>query len=151
MDSHDLSHQEQKSKFPCDECEKMFNNNVGLEDHIKRFHQDSEEEFNCNDCDYQGNTKIGLETHLKLKEHTPSKIQEVPAPENGFICRECGQTFLLKKDLMTHRKTNHEERVNICRYFIKKTCVYDSEMCWYRHEEKETNVPLKNLPKEDFT
>ena len=36
---------------------------------------------------------------------------------------------------MNHRKLEHPSK-KICRYFLKETCDFQSEECWYRHVKK---------------
>ena len=40
-----------------------------------------------------------------------------------------------KRDLMVHRKKDHEEKVVICTEYTTGTCTYNREECWWRHEK----------------
>ena len=51
-----------------------------------------------------------------------------------YCCQYCEMKYPTKRDLMVHRKRNHGEKVNICKYFIKGTCHFE-DRCWFKHEK----------------
>ena len=46
--------------------------------------------------------------------------------------------FRTKPELMNHRKRNHAEKVNACKYYVKGTCHFE-DRCWFKHERDERN------------
>ena len=91
----------------------------------------SEPQYNCDECDYQGISKEELKKHVSLK-HRLAQMQS----DEGIKCRNCGETFNTKWDMMAHRKTMHLSTVAYCKRNIDGTCPYTQERCWWNHAEK---------------
>ena len=85
------------------------------------------EEYNCTECFFQGSSADELKTHITIK-HT---IQ------GGFKCRNCGDSFRFKPNLMDHRKSEHSSTVAPCRNNLRGACSYTSNMCWWNHTHKK--------------
>ena len=51
-------------------------------------------------------------------------------------CRNCGEKFSAKWNLMNHRKRMHSSTVAVCRNYTEGQCNYSDEMCWWNHSEK---------------
>ena len=47
-------------------------------------------------------------------------------------CRYCDKCFKTKREIMAHVKTTHENKIQICKNNIEKTCRFRSN-CWFRH------------------
>ena len=61
--------------------------------------------------------------------------------KKGIQCYDCSETFQTRRDLMTHRKVTHKEKVNLCKKFIARLyCIFGSEACWYVHKEREVKI-----------
>ena len=85
-------------------------------------------EFNCNDCDFQGTTEIELDKHILLKHRIDGRNMDVK-----LKCRNCGEQFTAKWDLMNHRKTMHSSTVAVCRNYSVGKCNFSAEICWWNH------------------
>ena len=58
-------------------------------------------------------------------------------------CRDCSEKFQTQRDLMTHRRAIHKEKVKICRKFAARVhCPFGSGGCWFIHKESGTNNSL---------
>ena len=55
----------------------------------------------------------------------------------GIKCKNCGETFNDKRDLMNHRKCMHPSTVAPCRNKLAGKCDFSDEMYWWSHEQKE--------------
>ena len=88
-----------------------------------------EKEYNCNECDYQGTKDIELKKHINLKHR-----RATGNGMNGTIqCRNCGEQFTTKWNLMTHRKSEHLGTIAHCRNNLQGKCDYTDQMCWWNH------------------
>ena len=87
-----------------------------------------EDEFNCNECDFQGTSNIQLKKHFDLK-HNQKEILK-----GSIACRNCGEMFNEKWNLMNHRKNMHSSNVATCRNFSVGKCNFSAELCWWKHE-----------------
>ena len=96
-----------------------------------------DQEFNCEECDYQGTRKMELKKHINLK-HTMKDTYM----EGTLKCRNCGEQFSAKWNLMQHRKSMHLNSVAYCRNKIEGNCVFSDDICWWNHAKKvvEENV-----------
>lgn len=90
--------------FKCDTCNKCFQDNVCLRDHITSMHIPADERrFQCEQCKRLFAKQHLLNTHLKMK-HT---VKE----ERPFVCTEgeCGQRFVLPAYLRLHIEKVHNK------------------------------------------
>ena len=120
--------------FTCEECDETFTSDMEVKEHVSRKHKKMEykkREFNCYDCPYQGENSLQLKKHIQITKHNPCEYSEE--------CYTCKKEFTSYWDLMTHRNKEHPSRKQ-CRYFLKDECHFASDVCWYRHEDKQTNV-----------
>ena len=96
-----------------------------------------EVEYNCSDCFFQGTSNGELLKHIDIKHNA----HKVPVPNlNGSVkCRNCGEIFETKSNLMVHRKNEHLSTVAYCRNYANKTCPFSNKMCWWSHAENTDN------------
>ena len=48
--------------------------------------------------------------------------------------------FVLLRELMVHKKRQHEERINICWNYASGKCDFGSENCWFLHTERSETI-----------
>ena len=133
-----MKSQHNKTKNTCEECGSNFSTQVQLENHIELQHGSKkrfEKQYNCKDCPFQGENGLELKRHIQRTKHTPCDH-----PEHCYTCKK---EFASYWHLMNHRKIEHPSN-NICRYFLKQECDFDSETCWYLHKEKPINEEKKS-------
>ena len=63
-----------------------------------------------------------------------------PKPVN-FECYICDDVSKTRDELKKHRKETHPTRVKICEKFLTGTCIWNSDVCWYKHVRKDNNHP----------
>ena len=56
-----------------------------------------------------------------------------------IACRNCGERFAAKWDLMSHRKNMHANIIAVCRNNLQGKCDYTDEMCWWNHSSRNLN------------
>ena len=91
-----------------------------------------EPEFNCAECYFQGTTKDELTKHIRIKHKV-----KVSTQVGALKCRNCGEAFSFKTDLMDHRKSEHLSTVAVCRNYSNGNCPYSSSMCWWLHADQQ--------------
>ena len=97
----------------------------------------NEKQFNCNECDFQGTREIELNKHINIKHRVHG------GNTTGMIvCRNCGEQFTTKWNLMYHRKEVHSSTVGFCRNNLQGRCIYTEKMCWWSHVEKVEEIDL---------
>jgi hypothetical protein len=87
----------------------------------------------CNECEFPVRDIWELGEHI-YEFHTLKTYGE-------FVCTFCNERFGRKRDLMVHRKIDHEEKVGKCRSFSSGNCIYGTNECWWRHER---NLELRD-------
>ena len=70
------SHVHDKAKYPCDECNKGFNKEIALKNHIDRVHKKIFSEV-CNICGKQLSDKTNFQNHLKIHEKETAETSEI--------------------------------------------------------------------------
>ena len=58
--------------------------------------------------------------------------------EEAVYCDYCNKKFETKNTLMYHRKSDHKDKINMCRYFLNGGCAFDAKTCWYSHVSNQT-------------
>jgi hypothetical protein len=57
--------------------------------------------------------------------------------EARIICRICNEEFSDKNEMMMHRKTDHIDKVNMCKNILAGiNCRKGPIYCWYNHSRK---------------
>ena len=69
-------------------------------------------------------------------------------------CNICEETFQNIKDLMTHKKKKHSDRVALCWKFAAGHCSFGDTGCWFNHGEieksQESSLLKCNLCDKEF-
>ena len=132
-----FNHEDQELKFACTKCDLKYKTKSLLNKHMETNHLPAKE-FNCVHCSFQGSNQNELNNHLKISHHMSSK--NIDAVDTGFTCHSCGLEFDSRWDLMNRRKTNHADVIKRCKFFLLGTCVYEDDVCWFRHSKKPEEV-----------
>ena len=103
---------------------------VSLKEQSPKTSKTKEKEFNCQECYFQATKQMELNKHINLK-HNKGET------EGTINCRNCGEGFSTKWNLMNHRKSKHSETVAYCRNNIDGMCSYSDAMCWWNHGKRE--------------
>ena len=90
-----------------------------------------EPESNCKSCDFQTTTDQQLRKHFTLK-HTLKGLKE----DEEVSCRNCGDSFIGKINLMIQRKQAHSSTVAYCENYKENRCSFSSDKCYWNHTEK---------------
>ena len=128
---------ENENQFKCYECSFVANEKSLIKQHLYEKHawqidQDSDEldmsagpRF-CRKCDYQAEDGYDLDGHF-WSEHDDEE-------NTSLSCKFCDENFEDLNDLMKHKKSQHIEKVSLCRNF--STNLYGDKNCWFVHEEE---------------
>ena len=87
------------------------------------------------DCDFQGTTLSQLNEHVELKH-----VRKQNTKDSAIKCRNCGELFSKKGNLMYHRKSKHTSSVAYCKNKSEGNCYYTDDICWWKHTEKNEEV-----------
>ena len=101
-------------KRRCNFCSQTFETKEGLDKHRRKDHPSFKPCINMSDCSY------GTGCHYS---HEPLK--------KAFRCYQCGEEFNKSKEMMEHRKKDHE--VEDCRSFLKDGKCRYKDTCWWAH------------------
>ena len=113
----------------CQQCGKNFQSNKELNRHYKTEHI----EWNCDDCDFQAFSNRELKQHKQQRHSETESIQ----------CRNCGEMFSSKWNLMNHRRNMHPTN-KPCRNDAIGRCNFTAEVCWWKHKSKVHTNNLHN-------
>ena len=88
----------------------------------------------CDKCEYEAADGYELDGHI-WSEHDEEATE-------SFACQFCGKNFSSLKDLMSHKKIDHNERVSVCLNFSNGTCTFEDDKCWFIHRESVAEQKL---------
>jgi hypothetical protein len=120
------NHMQKKHEYECFACLEGFNSFSELMVHRKATHK-------VKVCRFRTNCKFGDRCYYK---HPDAK--ETQQEEEDWECKDCGNGFKTKKEMMIHRKTTHSTQV--CRYYLNGDCTKGEE-CWYQHKPASQRLP----------
>lgn len=92
-----------------------------------------ERNYNCESCDFQATGQGSSKALLKHSVDTGHKTNSLE--EKCYTCDKVCKTFT---DLMIHRREEHQDKINKCRYFLDNTCRF-GHRCWYSHDQDKKN------------
>ena len=94
---------------------------------------------NCEKCGYEAEDMYDLDAHT-WSEHDEdtSDVEISEQVNNHFKCNFCDETFATKRDLMQHKKRNHEEKVAQCWQYSSGSCAFGDQQCWFNHTKSKT-------------
>ena len=151
LSAHEKNHSEMKKlSYSCEKCDSKFVRSSDLKDHLVEHEERNIEQFNCYDCSFQGSNPLELDRHVIATKHIPRSKSN---PDNIISCHSCGEKYCNKEQLMKHRKAYHQDILKRCRYFEQGNCAYESNICWYRHDNltEQNNIHSSNEEVEIFT
>ena len=99
--------------------------------------------WNCHQCAFQGTNAKTLYNHIRASAHTETDDTKVTC----YVCQQLCQDW---NQMMIHRRDNHYNDLNLCRY-TESGCRF-SDRCFYRHTPRmsQNNVMLSQTPNPDF-
>ena len=98
------------------------------------------EEFVCDECGFDTIFKEEYGWHMNGFHGWPKPMEE--DSDDAIPCNICEQKFVIKWNLMNHRKKIHFQTVELCRYFLEDKCDFPDDICWFRHDLKEKEKVL---------
>ena len=116
--------------FRCEHCGKGFHESNNLKIHVQ--HEHSEEVKNCKHF-LEGKCFFGETCWFSHDQNI--EIEKIK-------CLFCDYSFDSKSELMSHRKTEHPNRVKKCKYENNGSCQHGPNFCWYKHTEIQKNVEI---------
>ena len=117
------------------QCEPTKQAKTNVNNMFNRF-KSREKEYNCCECDYQGSKEMELTKHVNLKHSVVGNVANNVDVDGMIKCRNCGDLFTTKWNLMNHRKSEHWNTVAFCRNYLQGKCDFADNICWWSHAEK---------------
>ena len=90
-------------------------------------------EYNCLECSFQADGKgssKSLLRHARQTKHNTTSLEE-----KCYTCQKICTDF---EELMLHRRENHKDSINFCRYLSEDSCKF-GDRCWYSHDLTKKN------------
>ena len=109
----------------------------------------------CVVCDYEAEDMYDLDGHtwsehedVEVVDHTRRKLERVKHDREHVeivnkeqllkvSCNFCSEQFETRKQLMEHKKNDHNEKVALCWNFLSGNCDYGDDYCWFIHNKGE--------------
>ena len=103
----------------CNKCDETFVSIESLNNHKQKMHKSYRpcRNFLNNTCSYGVSC---LFSHDEIKS-------------GEYVCYVCGDTYTEKQNLMTHRKSVHDNMA-LCKNFQTNSCKFSDGSCWWKHE-----------------
>ena len=104
----------------------------------------------CKEGNYQAEDMYDYDGHVWTEICTDPTGQKQNEKDQNLSCDFCEENFNKLKELMKHKKAQHEENVQLCWNYASGTCDFSDEECWFGHEEKNESTFKCNSCDETF-
>ena len=144
-DAHNQGETDYEPEYPCTICGRNCETKVELMIHKKQEHEKT-----VKICKYFQQGKCAFDDTVCWYNHS---IRDKCAPQSlsEFKCNICGKIFKLKCEFMKHRKLEHNEFVEVCRYNKDNFCRFKDEECWFKHSDIESLNKSTDIVQKLFT
>ena len=75
-----------------------------------------------------------------MLKHTLQGMRE----DEEIKCRNCGEKFFGKSNLMIHRKQTHINTVADCKNNQEGKCLFTSDKCWWNHNKNSDSISKRD-------
>ena len=118
-------------------CEEELNWHMGYEHDLS---EDSyfDKDFYCEICSRWFDAESDMKKHME--EHQMAQQKAMTKDNDKLYCNFCECEFFTKRELMTHKKKVHTEKVAICWQFASGSCDFGEEYCWFSHCQSRQNL-----------
>ena len=89
----------------------------------------------CEECEYPAEDMHDLVDHMHGSHPLDDYIENIK-------CNYCGDYFPAKSDLMNHIHQEHEDKVQVCIYFLEDRCTW-GDSCWFSHDQEKKLAGFK--------
>lgn len=121
---HIQTHTE-RPRVKCDECGKLYRNELQVKRHQKRTHGIGDRVFECKECGVQAKNSYALAAHINLNHKTdPQKHQ----------CEICEKGFKRLKTLREHLASHTGEKLYKCSFCEQE---FNSSANKYKHQKNK--------------
>ena len=129
----------------CDQCPKVYKNNLHLNDHVKRKHSGDRFDHPCTSCPKRFKVKRVLQKHMEV---------HIPQPHKKYECKICLKVLPNIRSLGIHQQNSHNEDIfkcEICPQMLNKSSMKRhiaihklkiSHFCWLCNKGFKTNGAL---------
>ncbi|XP_067635835.1 zinc finger protein Xfin-like [Eurosta solidaginis] len=157
LERHEVIHDENREKYPCDKCNQSFLSRSSYKYHVLHVHDINRKPmYQCTQCDKSFSHKNTFRTHLLRHEGPKIKCNfcdkryvrqldlkvhlETHSGETPFLCNVCGRSYVNKRVLKKHMQ-QHE---GFFRYTCK-TCgaEFSKYHQYYLHRQQHTGCAYK--------
>lgn len=127
-----------EKKFKCDECNKAWATQRGLDNHDCKPPKEKEE-YTCDDCKRVFKTEKGYTSH----ECKPKKVKE---PKGDYICDACKNSYKTEKGFEKHKCVPKVDiTCDACKKVYKSQKTFDTHVCEKLECEKCHKIFSKKL------
>ena len=138
------SAKEKERKFKCEQCDKTYDRNTSLYQHIEAAHQGNNI-FPCLSCRMKFQSEEKLKKHTKLKHD--SKLTSYKQMKK-YKCAQCIKSYISERELSLHIAVVHEGKkpfaCELCpqKYTAKDSLLYHITL---QHELKDQGINESNF------
>ena len=97
-------------------------------DHIER-----EPGLICKECKYKAEDIYDYDGHVWSEICTDPTVQKEREADHSLSCEFCEEKFGKLRNLMRHKKSQHEESINLCWNYASGNCKFGEDDCWFSH------------------
>ncbi|XP_053948200.1 zinc finger protein 239-like [Anastrepha ludens] len=156
LKNHELSHTENRERYPCDKCNQTFSTPYTYKRHIQTHEDNRKPIYQCTQCEKSFLHKSGLTIHelhhkgATLECHICQKryVRQIDldthlrthSGESPFECHICDKSFIHKRILNRHLQYHEGYFSYTCLTCGAKFSKYDK---YYLHRMQHTGLPYK--------
>ena len=156
---------QKENEYNCEECDFQGSTEMQIRKHKNLKHtpkgMDTSGTIKCRICGQEFIEKWNLMRHRK-NNHMESVAycrnfevgncsftsescwwnHEIKSDSDSIKCFICGMSFETKNGMMVHRKQMHSNIIKPCTQFLKRSCRFQDELWWFKHDMEEESTSL---------
>ena len=85
----------------------------------------------CTELIFTPSSEMELRVHMDYVHD-----KENPDFDTTHKCKVCKKKFLEKCELLKHIKSQHENSVQACKFFLRGIWNFEDTVCWHKHDKE---------------
>jgi hypothetical protein len=122
-----------------------------VENRNSEYDVERDKDLICQECHYQAEDIFDYDGHVWSEICTDPTVQNQNDSDqsHSLSCQFCDEKFAILRELMLHKKRQHEDQIDLCWNYASGKCDFGDDNCWFAHhsDKNEHNFECNSCDK----